>query len=70
MTGLPKFFEQTSDGLYDRHDYRVVAQGGDSVIVNDYMSAQEIWWNKKAFLSHIDVLDKKQIKKKSTKGFA
>lgn len=64
MTGLPKFFKQTSDDPYDRHRYKVVGNNGESIIVEDYMLAQEIWWNKKVFLSHIDVLDKKQTTKK------
>ena len=60
----PQFFEVSSEGLYNRHQYKVVAKNGDSIVVDDYMSAQEIWWNRKVFLSHIEVLDKKE-----TKGF-
>jgi len=64
----PQYFEQSSYESYDRHQYRVVAQNGDSIIVDDYMSAQEIWWNRKVFLSHVEVLDKKK-QKQSNKGF-
>ena len=54
----PQYFEQSCYKDYDRHQYRVVSKTGESVVVDDYLSAQEIWWNKKAFLSHIDVLDR------------
>tara|TARA_Y100000004_G_C8814446_1_gene369154 strand:+ start:81 stop:293 length:213 start_codon:yes stop_codon:yes gene_type:complete len=55
--GDPRFFTQTSDGQYDRHHYKVVSKTGESFVVDDYMLAQEIWWNRKMFLSHIEVLD-------------
>ena len=56
----PQYFNQTSDKLYDRHHYKVVSTTGESVNVESWIEAQEIWWNKKSFLSHIEVLDKKQ----------
>ena len=62
----PLYFEQSSYEDYDRHHYKVVGKNGDSIVVEDYMSAQEIWWNRKVFLSHIEVLDKP---KKESKGF-
>ena len=55
--GDPRFFTQTSDDQYDRHHYKVVSKTGESFVVDDYMLAQEIWWNRKMFLSHIEVLD-------------
>tara|TARA_R100000479_G_scaffold126221_1_gene65613 strand:+ start:89 stop:343 length:255 start_codon:yes stop_codon:yes gene_type:complete len=61
----PQYFEQSSYDDYDRHHYRVVSKNGESIVVDDYMMAREIWWNKKMFLSHIEVLDKK----KKSKGF-
>ena len=64
----PRYFEQSCFKDYDRHDYKVVAKNGDSVVVDDYMKAREIWWNRKVFLSHIEVMDKKPTKVKS-KGF-
>ena len=48
---------------------KLLQKNGDSVVVDDYMKAREIWWNRKVFLSHIEVLDKKPAKVKS-KGFA
>ena len=64
----PTYFTLSSNDLYDRHQYKVVAKNGDSIVVDDYMSAQEIWWNRKTFLSHIEVLDR-QKQKESSKGF-
>lgn len=68
MTGLPEFFEQTSNLNYDRHDYRIVSKTGESVLVDNWETAQLTWFQKGAFLSHIEVLDKN--KKQSSKGFA
>lgn len=54
----PQYFEQSCYKDYDRHHYRVVSKMGESIVVDNYLSAQEIWWNRKMFLSHIEVLDK------------
>ena len=35
----PRYFEQSCFKNYDRHDYKVVAKNGDSVVVDDYMKA-------------------------------
>ena len=67
MTGLPKVFQQTSDGPYDRHKYQIFSTSGESAVVDDYMVAQATWFQKNAFLSHIVILDKQ--KKKQKKGF-
>ena len=57
--GDPRFFEQTSDAPYDRHDYKVVSRDGKSVTVDSWESAHIIWWNTPTmFLSHIEVLNK------------
>jgi len=61
----PQYFTQTSNKLYDRHHYKIISTTGESVKVDNWMKAQEIWWNKKSFLSHIEVIDKKQ----RAKGF-
>ena len=49
--------------------YKVVSKTGESIVVDDYMLAQEIWWTRGRgkFISHIEVLDRK-IQKES-KGF-
>ena len=61
----PQFFEVSSEGLYDRHDYRIVSKTGESVVVDNWETAQLTWFQKGIFLSHIEVLDKKQ----ESKGF-
>ena len=53
----PQYFTQTSDGLYDRHRYRVVSKTGASIDVESYDEVREIWWNQKHVLSHIEVID-------------
>ena len=53
----PQYFCHTSDGLYDRHHYRVVSKTGASVDVESYDEVREIWWNQKHVLSHIEVID-------------
>ena len=58
----PQYFNQTSDKLYDRHHYKVISTTGESVNVESWIEAQEIWWNKKSFLSQIEVLDKQQLR--------
>ena len=67
----PQYFSQTSDRLYDRHHYKVVGKNGDSVVVDNWQTAHEIWWNRKVFLSHIEVLDVNNPphKARSQKGF-
>ena len=66
----PRYFTQTSDKPYDRHQYRVVYHCGDFgceyKIVDSWEEVQELWWNSiPQFISHVEVLDKKQ----KSKGF-
>jgi hypothetical protein len=61
----PQYFTQTSDELYDRHHYKIISTTGESVDVKDWEQVREIWWNKRSFLSHVEILDKKQ----RAKGF-
>ena len=53
----PQNFTHTSDGLYDRHHYRVVSKTGQHVDVENYEEVKEIWWNQKHILSHVEVID-------------
>ena len=67
MTGLPKFFTQTSDKPYDRHRYKLVGVNQNELIFDDWEQVQLYWLQAPSqFLSHIEVLDKK---KKSNGGF-
>ncbi len=61
----PRYFTQSSDGMYDRHHYKIVSDDGQSIVVDNWETVRSIWWNSK-YLSHVDVLD---IKKKGGKGF-
>ena len=58
----PQYFKLSSEEPYDRHNYKVVDKSGDSVIVESWEEANVIWWHKKMFLSHIEVLDQKEVK--------
>lgn len=61
-----KIFQQTSDEPYLRHDYKVVFEDGKTVVFDNYEDAQLLWWNRSGnFLSHVEVLDRKQ----EAKGF-
>ena len=61
-----KTFKQTCDKPYDRHDYKLVYEDGKEVIFDNYEDVQLTWFQRGGyFLSHIEVLDKKQ----KTKGF-
>ena len=55
----PRYFTQSSNVFYDRHDYKIFDMNGDSVLVESWGQSQQLWWNTpKQFLSHIEVLDK------------
>ena len=45
----PRYFTISSDGLYDRHHYKVVSKNGDTTIVNNWEDAAMMWWNKNVF---------------------
>ena len=67
---LPDWFAQTSEVPYDRHNYRFVYLDNKSIIVESYEEVLEKWFNTPPlFKSHIEVLDKKEKKKKSNGGF-
>ena len=64
----PRYFTVTSDVPYDRHDYKIIRKDGETMVVDSWELAREIWWNTPSFsLSHIEVLDKKTNKKKGFK---
>lgn len=67
---LPKTFTQTSDELYERHDYRLVYQNGLKKVFDNYQDLFQVWYSSpKETLSHVEVLDKKTKKEKNKKGF-
>ena len=63
--GDPQYFTQSSDEIYDRHDYKIVSKSGESVVVDNWETVQMTWFQRGTFLSHIEVLDKKE----ESKGF-
>ena len=67
MNAKIEWFEQTSDGLYDRHDYKIIYSNSQSVVVDSWEAVRALWFQAPSqFLSHIEVLDKKPSK---SKGF-
>ncbi|AOV60190.1 hypothetical protein S820908_043 [Synechococcus phage S-CAM9] len=53
-----RYFTCTSDLLYDKHNYKVVNNNNDYVIVESWEEAALIWWNTPPkFISHIEVID-------------
>jgi hypothetical protein len=65
----PQYFCQTSDGNYDRHRYKLCYNSGKTEIYDSWEVVQNVWFQSPSgWLSHIEVLDKKQDKK--TKGFS
>lgn len=58
----PQYFTETSDELYDRHTYKVIEKSGKSMVVDNWMEVREMWWNRKVFLSHVEVIDPIQSK--------
>jgi len=68
MSSIPTF-TQTSDGLYDRHNYKIVFKGGrKEIYCESWESAQAIWfqWAQMQAIDYIEVCD---IKKYKPKGF-
>ena len=67
----PRYFRQTSNEPYLRHDYKLVWSTGQSVIFDNYEDVQRKWFEHSGnFLSHVEVLDHKEPKKnKKRKGF-
>ena len=66
---LPKWFAQTSDEPYDRHQYRLVYSNKQSTIFDSWEELRYEWFSTPLqFKSHVEVLDKSNIKKKKTNG--
>ena len=62
-----RYFSQTSEAPYDRHNYKIVCKD-KSFVVESWDEVQEWWWNNSnlpTFDAVVHVLDKP----KSNKGF-
>lgn len=49
-------FTQTSDGLYDRHQYKVITSKGD-YIFEGYDDMRMFWWHHKDIAERVEILD-------------
>ena len=65
----PRYFQQTDDGYYDRHHYKIVCPT-KTFVVESWDEVQEYWWNNCYSPSFagtvVHVIDKP---KKKSKGF-
>lgn len=67
---LPDIFEQTSNGLYDRHDYKIYFKTKKPEIYDNYQDTMRVWFQTpNQFLDYIEVLDKQRVSPKNKNGF-
>ena len=60
----PRYFTETSDGLYDRHKYELVYSNGQSEIYDSWEQLRSKWFEVPGrFKSHVNVIDRKQKRK-------
>lgn len=67
---MTTIFKQTSDQLYDRHDYEVYLKSEKKVFFDNWEDTFRYWWENRQvpdFLDYIVVKDKQKVK---SKGFA
>ena len=65
-----RYFTSTSNGLYDRHTYKLNVPNQGSIILEDYEILRRMWFEKARNYSGctIEILDSKQ-NKKTNRGF-
>lgn len=49
-------FTSTSKEDYDRHTYKLVLKNGKAIILEDYESARNLWYQFSKQMDHIEVL--------------
>jgi hypothetical protein len=65
-----QWFEQTSNEIYNRHDYKLVYTNGKNKVFENHQEFMAAWFQyPKQLLSHGEVLDKKIKKKTKSGGF-
>ena len=64
-----KTFTQTSDGLYDRHNYKIVFKGGRKEIYCESWEGTQAIWFQWAAMRAIDYIEVCDIKKYKPQGF-
>lgn len=65
-------FTNTSDLLYDKHDYKLVKTNGKRIVFDNWEDAKSYWFQNVSFgnLNYFEVLDKGIVsKKEKRKGF-
>ena len=65
----PRYFNQTSDVPYDRHQYKIVCNT-KTFVVESWQEVQEWWWNNCNSLNFDAVVHVLDRPKKKSKGFA
>ena len=63
----PQYFSLSSDELYNRHHYKVIIKTGETITLDNWEDVRNICWNRKQFLSHVEVIDKP--KARQSRGF-
>ena len=63
----PKYFSQTSNEPYDRHNYKIVSKHYCTMIVESWGEVQEWWWNHCNTLNFDAVIE--VLEKPKSKGF-
>ena len=53
-----KSFTSTSQEDYDRHHYKLILKSGKEVVLEDYESARNLWFQFMSQCELIEVLDK------------
>ena len=67
-----KIFTNTSDLLYDKHDYKLFKTNGKSIVFDNWEDAKAYWFQNVSFgnLNYFEVLDKETLNKNGKKkGF-
>lgn len=60
---MTQTFTQTSNKPYDKHHYKLVYSNQQEVIFENYADVQAAWFQTPSdFVSHIEVIDKKEVK--------
>ena len=68
---MSKHFTETSDGLYDRHIYRLNIPNQGSLVIEDYETLRRVWFERIRNYTGctVEILDSKQKKKTTNGGF-
>lgn len=62
-------FSQTSDLLYERHDYEVVLKSGKNVFFDNWEDTLGYWWQNCQIPDFLDIVIVKDKQKVKSRGF-